>query len=67
VHFCNRSHDTQFPLSGPLFQETKAEDGSGKYLYLIDPRSNAVSHIGPYAGILGPYAVDGMSRYVVNT
>jgi hypothetical protein len=66
VYFSNRSHDTQFPGSGPLFQETKAEDGSGKYLYLIDPLSYAVSRVGPYAGILGPYAVDGMSRYVVN-
>lgn len=66
VHFSNRSHDTLFPVSGPLFQETKAEDGSGNYLYTIDPQSYAVSRIGPYAGILGPYAVDGMSRYVVN-
>jgi len=66
VYFSNRSHDTLFPVSGPLFQETKAEDGSGKYLYLIDPRSYSVSQVGPYAGILGPYAVDGMSRYVVN-
>ena len=66
VHFSNRLHDTLFPLSGPLFQETKAEDGSGKYLYLIDPQSYTVSRVGPYAGILGPYAVDGMSRYVVN-
>jgi hypothetical protein len=66
VHFSSRSHDTLFPLSGPLFQETKAEDGSGKYLYLIDPQSYTVSRVGPYAGILGPYAVDGMSRYVVN-
>jgi hypothetical protein len=66
VHFSNRSHDTLFPLSGPLFQETKAQDGSGKYLYLIDPASYAVSRIGPYSGILGPYAVDGMSRHVVN-
>ncbi|MBV8662536.1 MAG: hypothetical protein JO107_05490 [Hyphomicrobiales bacterium] len=66
VHFSNRSHDTLFPLSGPLFQETKAEDGSGKYLYAIDPRSYAVSRIGPYDGILGPYAVDGVSRYAVN-
>jgi hypothetical protein len=66
VRFSNRSHDTLFPLSGPLFQETKAEDGSGKYLYLIDPASYAVSRIGPYSGILGPYAVDGMSRHVVN-
>src|SRR5215471_1562594 len=66
VHFSSRSHDTLFPLSGPLFQETKAEDGSGKYLYLIDPVSYTISRVGPYAGILGPYAVDGMSRYVVN-
>jgi hypothetical protein len=66
VHFSNRSHDTQFPLSGPLFQETKATDGSGHYLYLVDPSSYAVSRIGPYSGILGPYAVDSMSRHVVN-
>ncbi len=66
VHFSYRSHDTLFPLSGPLFQETKAEDGSGKYLYQIDPTSYAVSRVGPYSGILGPYAVDGMSRHVVN-
>jgi hypothetical protein len=66
VHFSNRSHDTLFPASGPLFQETKAEDGSGKYLYLIDPQSYGVSRVGPYDGVLGPYAVDGMSRYVVN-
>ncbi len=66
VYFSNRSHDTQYPLSGPIFQETKANDGSGNYLYLIDPSSYAVSHIGPYSGILGPYAVDGMSRHVVN-
>jgi hypothetical protein len=64
VYFSNRSHDTLFPVSGPLFQETKAQDGSGKYLYLIDPQNYAVSRIGPYAGILGPYAVDGMSRFV---
>jgi hypothetical protein len=66
VYFSNRSHDTQFPLSGPLFQETKATDGSGHYLYLVDPSSYAVSRIGPYSGIVGPYAVDGMSRHVVN-
>jgi len=66
VYFSNRSHDTQFPLSGPLFQETKATDGSGNYLYMIDPRSYAVSRIGPYSGILGPYVVDGTSRHVVN-
>jgi hypothetical protein len=66
VNFSNRSHDTQFPLSGPLFQETKATDGSGNYLYMIDPSSYAVSRIGPYSGILGPYAVDSVSRHVVN-
>jgi hypothetical protein len=66
VYFSNRSHDTQYPLSGPVFQETKASDGSGNYLYLIDPSSYAVSRIGPYSGILGPYAVDGTSTYAVN-
>ena len=66
VYFSKRSHDTQYPLSGPLFQETKAEDGSGDYLYQIDPKSYAVSQLGPYAAILGPYAVNGASRYVVN-
>ena len=66
VHFSNRSHDTQYPLSGPIFQETKADDGSGRYLYLIDPGSYAVSRVGPYSGILGPYAVDSTSIYAVN-
>jgi hypothetical protein len=66
VYFSNHSHDTQYPLSGPVFQSTKARDGSGKYLYRIDPQSYAVSRVGPYAGVLGPYAVDGRSRYVVN-
>jgi hypothetical protein len=66
VYFSNRSHDTQYPLSGPILQETKAEDGSGNYLYLIDPSSYAVSRIGPYSGILGPYAVDSTSSYSVN-
>jgi hypothetical protein len=66
VYFSNRSHDTLYPLSGPIFQETKASDGSGHYLYLIDPGSYAVSRIGPYSGILGPYAVDGTSSYAVN-
>jgi 6-phosphogluconolactonase (cycloisomerase 2 family) len=66
VYLSKRSHDTQYPLSGPLFQETKAEDGSGNYLYQIDPKSYAVSRVGPYSGILGPYAVDNASRYVVN-
>jgi hypothetical protein len=66
VYFSNHSHDSQFPLSGPLFQTTKASDGSGQYLYLVDPASYAVSRIGPYSGILGPFAVDSMSRHAVN-
>jgi hypothetical protein len=66
VYFSNRSHDTLYPLSGPIFQTTKASDGSGNYLYLIDPSSYAVSRIGPYSGILGPYAVDSTSNYAVN-
>jgi len=61
VHFSNRSHDTQYPLSGPIFQETKADDGSGNYLYLIDPGGYAVSRVGPYSGILGPYSVDSIT------
>src|SRR6516165_354777 len=65
VHFSNRSHDTLYPLSGPIFQETKADDGSGEYLYLVDPNSSAVSRVGPYSGILGPYAVDSTSSYAV--
>ena len=66
VYFSNRSHDTQYPLAGPVFQETKARDGSGNYLYLIDPQSYAVKRVGPYSGVLGPYAVDSKSRWVVN-
>jgi outer membrane protein assembly factor BamB len=66
VVFSNHSHDTQHPLSGPVFQTTKASDGSGHYFYAIDPESYAVSRIGPYAGILGPFAVDSMSRRAVN-
>jgi outer membrane protein assembly factor BamB len=66
IEFSQKSHDTQYPLAGPIFQETKAEDGSGKYLYLIDPGSYAVSRIGPYSAVLGPYAVDGTSHYVVS-
>ena len=53
VYFSNRSHDTQSPLSGPIFQETKAEDGSGHYLYLIDPHTYLVSRVGPYLASWG--------------
>jgi hypothetical protein len=66
VYFSNRSHDTQYPLAGPIFQETKADDGSGNYLYLINPGTYELSRIGPYSGVLGPYAVDSKSNYVVN-
>ena len=66
VYFSSRSHDTLYPLSGPIFQTTKADDGSGHYLYSIDPSNYAVSRVGPYSGILGPYAVDSMSDYAVN-
>jgi hypothetical protein len=66
VYFSNRSHDTQCPLAGPIFQETKADDGSSNYLDLINPDTYEVSRVGPYAGVLGPYAVDSKSNYVVN-
>jgi hypothetical protein len=66
VQVSNHSHDTLYPLSGPIFQETKASDGSGRYLYMIDPVSYAVSKVGPYSDVLGPYAVDSTSSYVVN-
>ena len=66
VYFSSRSHDTQYPLAGPMFQTTKADDGSGNYLYMVDPRTYAVSRVGPYLGILGPFAVDDSSTYVVN-
>src|SRR5260370_369181 len=56
VHFSNRSHDTQYPLSGPIFQETKADDGSGNYLHRIDPAIYSVARIRPYPAILAPYA-----------
>lgn len=67
VRFPKASHDALFPKSGPLFQETKAQEASGRYLCLIDPTSYTVSRIGPYANTLGPYAVNGRSTYVVNT
>jgi hypothetical protein len=66
VYFSSHSHDTQYPPSGPIFQETKAQDGSGTYLYMIDPGSYAVSRIGPYSDVLGPYAVNSTSSYVAN-
>jgi DNA-binding beta-propeller fold protein YncE len=65
VYFSNHSHDAQYPLSGPVYQETKAEDGSGNYLYAVDPHSYSVSRTGPFLDILGPFAIDSASRYVV--
>jgi hypothetical protein len=65
VYFSNHSHDTQYPVSGPVFQETKSEDGSGRFLYLINPQSYQVSRAGPFSDILGPYAVDSTSTHVV--
>jgi hypothetical protein len=61
-----RTHDTLYPLAGPIFQETKATDGSGRYLYEIDPVTYAVTKIGPYADFLGPYSIDSTSTYAVN-
>jgi hypothetical protein len=66
IHLSKRSHDAQYPLAGPLFQETKADDGSGRYLYRIEPGSGAISRVGPYSGVLGPYAVDSTSTFAVN-
>jgi hypothetical protein len=51
VYFSSRSHDTQYPLAGPVFQTTKADDGSGNYLYMVNPQTYAVSRVGPYLGI----------------
>ena len=39
------------PLAGPVFQTTKADDGSGNYLYMVNPQTDAVSRVGPYLGI----------------
>ena len=66
VQLSNHSHDAQYPLSGPLFQITHATDGSGQYMYIMDPTTYAVSSVGPYLGVLGPFAVDSKSHYVVN-
>jgi hypothetical protein len=34
---------------------------------MIDAHTYAVSRIGSYSGILGPYALDGLRRYAVKT
>src|SRR5262249_4462844 len=49
-----------------FFQATKANDGRGNYLCLVDPNSYSASSIRPYSGKLGPYAVDSTSSFVVN-
>jgi hypothetical protein len=66
VTIAARSHDTLYPLSGPVFQETKAAGSDGRYLYEIDPVTYAVTKIGPYADFLGPYSIDSTSTYAVN-
>lgn len=63
VVFSNHSHDTLYPLSGPIFQETKASDGSGRFLYRIDPTTYAVTQGGQFNDFLGPYAVNSTSTY----
>ena len=60
-----RTHDAQYPLSGPLFQECKAS--TCNYLYMIDPRSYNVTKFGPFRGILAPYVVNSDSSYVAVT
>lgn len=61
---------------GRLLYVPTGEDGTYDYINVLDagtgavvrqvnPVSYSISRIGPYAGILGPYAVDGHSEYVV--
>jgi uncharacterized protein YuzE len=63
VTFSNHSHDTLFPLAGPVFQETKASDGSGRYLYRIDPTTYAVTQGSQFHDFLGPYTVNSTSTF----
>jgi hypothetical protein len=67
VKMTYRTHDTQYPLSGPVFQITHATDSTGKYMYVMNPTTYAVSLLGPYASNeMGPFAVDSKSHYSVN-
>jgi len=63
----HRTHDALWPLSGPLFQECKSTvNNEGRYMYKINPNTNTVTKIGLYSGILGPFAIDSKSHYMVN-
>ena len=46
---------------GRCFRRRRPRTAAATYLYLVDPRSYAVSRIGPLLGVLGPYAVDSKS------
>ena len=62
-----RTHDAQWPLSGPLFQECKSYlNKEGRYMYKINPVTKSVIKIGLYSGILGPYVIDSKSHFMVN-
>ena len=65
VVVANQTHDALYPVSGPLFQECKATDGSCDFLFKIDPSNNAVSRMGPFSDFLGPFSIDGASNYAV--
>ena len=51
IYFSNRSHDTQYPLSGPIFQETKAADG-GRVVKLVEMPTAGMSD-GQVTGLSG--------------
>jgi hypothetical protein len=57
-----QEHDAQYPLSGPLFQESRAPSG-GNNLLKIYP-GTSVSSI-PFTSTIGPFVVNGKSTYVV--
>jgi uncharacterized protein YgiM (DUF1202 family) len=65
VTVAGRTHDTLFPLSGPVFQECKTQDGTCNYFYKINPATLAVTKIGPFSSFLGPFSVDSTSDYAV--
>ena len=65
VHVSPKPHDCLDGLSGAhVFLETKSSD----VIAVIDTSSDkVVSHVGPFAGILGPYTVDAKdARVYVN-
>ena len=65
VQVAGLTHDTLFPLSGPIFQECKMLDGSCNYLYMIDPSNYHITLVGSFSSFLGPFSVDGASAYAV--